>query len=66
VADLRDMYRGFDLLREMTADPGRVLVPGHDARVGALFPDRLTGLPGGLDDLVVRIAGPAREGLSST
>jgi glyoxylase-like metal-dependent hydrolase (beta-lactamase superfamily II) len=66
VADLRDMYRGFDLLREMTADPGRLLVPGHDARVGALFPDRLTGLPGGLDDLVVRIAGPAREGLSST
>ncbi|MDT7670025.1 MAG: hypothetical protein QOC74_2808, partial [Pseudonocardiales bacterium] len=53
-------------LREMTADPGRLLVPGHDARVGALFPDRLTGLPGGLDDLVVRIAGPVREGPGST
>jgi glyoxylase-like metal-dependent hydrolase (beta-lactamase superfamily II) len=58
VADLLDMYRGFDLLREMSEDPGRRLVPGHDAHVGEWFPDRLSGLPAGLDDLVMRIAGP--------
>lgn len=56
VADLEDMYRGLDLLREMTSDPGRVLVAGHDAEVNRRFPGRLTGLPGDLDDLVVRIA----------
>jgi glyoxylase-like metal-dependent hydrolase (beta-lactamase superfamily II) len=56
VADLEEMYRGFDLLREMTSDPGRRLVAGHDAEVNQRFPDRLTGLPGDLDDLVVRIA----------
>jgi glyoxylase-like metal-dependent hydrolase (beta-lactamase superfamily II) len=56
VADLRDMYQGFDLLREMTEDSGRALVAGHDALVPERFPDRLTGLPGGLDDLVVRVA----------
>lgn len=56
VADLVDMYRGFDLVREMTADPGRLLVAGHDADVNRRFPGRRTGLPGGLDDLVVRIA----------
>jgi hypothetical protein len=43
----------------MTADPGRLLVAGHDAQVNARFLDRLTGLPSGLDDLVVRISGPA-------
>ena len=59
VADLVEMYRGYDLLREMTADPGRRLVPGHDAAVGERFPDRLTGLPDDLGDLVVRVAGPA-------
>jgi len=49
VADLLDMYRGFDLLREMTQDPGRLLVAGHDARVR----DRFPALPG--HDLAVRI-----------
>lgn len=56
VADLEDMYRGFDLLREMTSDPGRRLVAGHDAEVNQRFPGRLTGLPDDLGDLVVRIA----------
>ena len=49
VADLLEMYRGFDLLREMTQDPGRLLVAGHDAAVRERFP----ALPG--HDLVVRI-----------
>lgn len=57
ISDLVAMYRGFDLLREMTADSGRRLVAGHDGQVGARFPDRLTGLPDGLGELVVRIAG---------
>lgn len=56
VADLVEMYRGFDLLREMAADPGRRLVAGHDAEVNQRFPDRLAGLPGDLADLVVVIA----------
>jgi glyoxylase-like metal-dependent hydrolase (beta-lactamase superfamily II) len=56
VADLLDMYRGFDLLREMTEDSGRVLVAGHDAEVGTRFPQRL-GLAACLDDLVIRVAG---------
>jgi glyoxylase-like metal-dependent hydrolase (beta-lactamase superfamily II) len=38
VADLPAMYRAFDLLREITADPGRVLVPGHDPEVMHRFP----------------------------
>lgn len=57
VSDLLEMYRGFDLLREMTADPGRRLVAGHDTEVGARYPDRLDGLPGDLDELVIRVAG---------
>lgn len=56
VADLVDMYRGFDLLREMTEDPGRMLVAGHDAAVAERFPGRLPDLPADLSDLVVRIA----------
>jgi glyoxylase-like metal-dependent hydrolase (beta-lactamase superfamily II) len=57
VADLREMYGAYDLLAEMAQDSGRLLVAGHDAEVGTRFPERLSGLPGGLDDLVVRIAG---------
>jgi glyoxylase-like metal-dependent hydrolase (beta-lactamase superfamily II) len=57
VADLLDMYRGFDLLREMTQDAGRRLVAGHDAEVGERFPGRVPGLPAELADLVVRISG---------
>src|SRR5882757_5610771 len=59
VADLLEMYRGFDLLREMTEDTGRVLVAGHDAQVGKRFPRRLAGLSSGLDNLVVQVAGKA-------
>jgi glyoxylase-like metal-dependent hydrolase (beta-lactamase superfamily II) len=57
VADLADMYRGFDVLREMCEDSGRLLVAGHDADVGRRFPDRVGGLPAGLGNLVVRVAG---------
>jgi glyoxylase-like metal-dependent hydrolase (beta-lactamase superfamily II) len=56
VADLLDMYRGFDLLRDMTEDPGRLLVAGHDAAVGERFPGRLPGLPADIGELVIRIA----------
>jgi glyoxylase-like metal-dependent hydrolase (beta-lactamase superfamily II) len=56
VADLADMYRGFDLLREMTEDPGRVLLAGHDAAVPERFPGRVPGLAPELADLVVRVA----------
>jgi glyoxylase-like metal-dependent hydrolase (beta-lactamase superfamily II) len=56
VADLLDMYKGFDLLREMTQDPGRLLVAGHDAAVGERFAGRVPGLPDDLADLVVRIS----------
>jgi glyoxylase-like metal-dependent hydrolase (beta-lactamase superfamily II) len=57
VSDLVEMYRAFDLLGEMTEDPGRLLVAGHDAAVGTRFPGRVRGLPADLADLVVRIAG---------
>jgi glyoxylase-like metal-dependent hydrolase (beta-lactamase superfamily II) len=57
VADLLDMYRGFDTLREMCEDPGRLLVAGHDAEVPDRFPDRVPGVSGELADLVVRVAG---------
>jgi glyoxylase-like metal-dependent hydrolase (beta-lactamase superfamily II) len=56
VADLADMYRGFDVLREMSEDPGRLLVAGHDAEVPRRFPDRVVGLPADMADLVVRVA----------
>lgn len=56
VSDLIEMYKGFDVLREMTEDPGRLLVAGHDAAVGTRFTDRVPGLPDGLSDLVVRVA----------
>jgi glyoxylase-like metal-dependent hydrolase (beta-lactamase superfamily II) len=58
VADLLEMYRGFDTLREMCEDPGRLLVAGHDADVPGRFPDRVPGMPDELADLVVRVAGP--------
>jgi glyoxylase-like metal-dependent hydrolase (beta-lactamase superfamily II) len=58
VADLIDMYRTYDLLGEMSSENNRRLVAGHDPLVTQRFPDRLTGLPAELDDLIVRIAGP--------
>ena len=30
IADLEEMYRAYDLLRELAREPGTVLVPGHD------------------------------------
>jgi glyoxylase-like metal-dependent hydrolase (beta-lactamase superfamily II) len=50
VADLPDMYRGFDVVREMCEEPGSVLVAGHDADVRRRFPERV-------GDLVVRVCG---------
>jgi glyoxylase-like metal-dependent hydrolase (beta-lactamase superfamily II) len=47
VADLEAMYRGFDLIKEITAAPGRVLVPGHDPAVMERFAP-LAGAPPGL------------------
>jgi glyoxylase-like metal-dependent hydrolase (beta-lactamase superfamily II) len=38
VADLEAMYRGFDRLRQMEAEGGRVIVPGHDPLVMERFP----------------------------
>lgn len=51
VADLKAMYEGFDLVREMLADPGRSLVAGHDPDVSARF----SGLGTELDGLAVRV-----------
>jgi glyoxylase-like metal-dependent hydrolase (beta-lactamase superfamily II) len=52
VADLEAMYRGFDLLKEITAESGRVLVPGHDP----LVMERFAALGGVGEGLAVRIA----------
>jgi glyoxylase-like metal-dependent hydrolase (beta-lactamase superfamily II) len=57
VADLPDMYRGFDVVREMCEDAGTALVAGHDADVRRRFPDRVDGLPEGLGEHVVRLSG---------
>ncbi|GAA0419697.1 MBL fold metallo-hydrolase [Acrocarpospora corrugata] len=38
LTDLADTYRAYELLREMAADPGRVLVAGHDPDVLRRFP----------------------------
>lgn len=60
VADLKDMYRSFDVIRERTEDPRLLLVAGHDPGVGARFPDRPV-VPAELTDLVIRVAGPSAE-----
>jgi glyoxylase-like metal-dependent hydrolase (beta-lactamase superfamily II) len=52
VADLAEMYRAYDLIREVCAQPGAVMVPGHDPEVMRRFP-RLEGPAG---DIAVRIA----------
>jgi glyoxylase-like metal-dependent hydrolase (beta-lactamase superfamily II) len=57
VADLREMYQAYDLLAEMTQDPGRLLVAGHDPEVERRFPGRCSGLSGQLAELVVPITG---------
>ena len=38
IADLEQMYAAYDLLRELAAPDGAVLVPGHDPEVLARFP----------------------------
>ncbi|HEY4027224.1 MAG TPA: N-acyl homoserine lactonase family protein [Candidatus Dormibacteraeota bacterium] len=52
VADLADMYRAYDLIRELCGQPGAVMVPGHDPEVMHRFP-RLDGPAG---EIAVRIA----------
>ena len=50
LTDLTDTYRAYEQLREMTGEPGEVLVAGHDADVMRRFP----AVPGG-DGQVVRV-----------
>ena len=38
IADLEQMYAAYDLLRELVATPGAVLIPGHDPEVLERFP----------------------------
>jgi glyoxylase-like metal-dependent hydrolase (beta-lactamase superfamily II) len=38
IADLEQMYAAYDLLHELVAAPGAVLIPGHDPEVLARFP----------------------------
>lgn len=52
VADLAEMYRGYDLVRELCGRPGAVMVPGHDPEVMDRFP-RAEGPAG---EFAVRIA----------
>jgi glyoxylase-like metal-dependent hydrolase (beta-lactamase superfamily II) len=52
IADLPEMYRAYDLIRELCSRPGAVMVPGHDPEVMSRFP-RLEGPAG---DVAVRIA----------
>jgi glyoxylase-like metal-dependent hydrolase (beta-lactamase superfamily II) len=40
VADLAEMYAGFDLIREMAQDAGTRVVAGHDPEVMTRFPGR--------------------------
>jgi glyoxylase-like metal-dependent hydrolase (beta-lactamase superfamily II) len=38
VHDLEAMYRGYDVVRELSAEPGAILVAGHDPAVLDRFP----------------------------
>ena len=38
-ADLAQMYRAYDAVRELSAAPGAILVPGHDSISLARFPN---------------------------
>jgi glyoxylase-like metal-dependent hydrolase (beta-lactamase superfamily II) len=47
VADLEEMYRAYDVVKELAAEPGGSLVPGHDPEVMARYPsygDESSGL----------------------
>lgn len=35
--NLGDMYRGYDILRELAARPGVTVIPGHDPRVATMY-----------------------------
>jgi glyoxylase-like metal-dependent hydrolase (beta-lactamase superfamily II) len=38
LADLGEMYEGYDTLRELSGAPGAHLVPGHDAELMTRYP----------------------------
>jgi glyoxylase-like metal-dependent hydrolase (beta-lactamase superfamily II) len=52
IADLEQMYAAYDLLRELVAAEGAVLVPGHDPAVLSRFP----ALDLHTDGIAVRVA----------
>jgi glyoxylase-like metal-dependent hydrolase (beta-lactamase superfamily II) len=52
IADLEQMYAAYDLLRELVAAEGAVLVPGHDPAVLSRFP----ALDLQTDGIAVRVA----------
>jgi len=52
VADLADMYRAYDLVRDLCRLPGAVMVPGHDPEVMRRFPP----VDGPAGEIAVRIA----------
>jgi len=52
VADLADMYRAYDVIRELCRQPGAVMVPGHDPEVMRRFPP----VDGPAGEIAVRIA----------
>ena len=52
IADLEQMYAAYDLLRELVAADGAVLVPGHDPAVRSRFP----ALDLQTDGIAVRVA----------
>ena len=53
VSDLAEMYRAYEVLRDLVGSGDRVLVAGHDPLVAERFP----AAPGG-DGLVLSITGP--------
>lgn len=57
VADLPAMYRGFELLRVLTAEDGRLLVAGHDPEVMSRYPAAGADLAG----LAVQIRPPVPD-----
>jgi glyoxylase-like metal-dependent hydrolase (beta-lactamase superfamily II) len=51
IADLEEMYRAYDLIAELAAKPGAVVIPGHDPRVM----DRFEPAGNGAQPHVVRV-----------
>jgi glyoxylase-like metal-dependent hydrolase (beta-lactamase superfamily II) len=52
IANLEEMYQGYELVRELAAEPGAVLLVGHDPEVAERFPS----LGGEADGIAYRIA----------